>query len=356
MSGTRPSATGADDTAAIAQVVRSCTGREVRGLHLLTGGLALRRFHRVTLDGPPHTLVARVEAEEDPAGRPAGVPPEPPLEPIRGFLAEAGLPVPASLGRDADLGIDLLEDLGDQALADAPQDTRLAYTAEACALVPRLQSLADPGALPAFARRLDRALFDYKAALFSRVSLPLALGREPTRAETARVAEAFGVVADRCERAPMRLAHRDFQSHNLRLAPGERGGPLRLVMIDLQGAFLAPPEYDLVCLLRDSYAETPEPVAEELLDGVRPQLPDAPDAEVFAERFDLLTLTRKGKDHARYLDVARRRGDASHVAYVSAAAHALRAASTRVAHLDASLRDLRDWIHALPEEPSSCAR
>ena len=72
-------------------------------------------------------------------------------------------------------------------------------------------------------------------------------------------------------------------------------------MIDFQGAFLAPPEYDLVCLLRDSYVELPEAEVAHLLHRVRARLPDRPEAAVFQHRFDALTLTRKGKDHARFL-------------------------------------------------------
>ena len=78
-------------------------------------------------------------------------------------------------------------------------------------------------------------------------------------------------------RAPQRFAHRDFQSKNVIVcdATPTRG---RVAMIDLQGAFLAPPEYDFVCLLRDSYIELPEAFVESELARLRPALPAAPDA------------------------------------------------------------------------------
>ena len=289
---------------AVVRFVRSRLGAGVVDATPLSGGLALRRFLRLRLDRQPGTLVARIEAAEDPHGRPPGVPPEPPLEPLRSFLEEAGLPVPRSYGHDAGLGIDLLEDLGDHTLADASQAdaggaARGRLYSRVCSLVPRLQGLADPGGLPAFHRRLDRALFAYKADLFARSSLPLALGRRPTPAESDAVATAFGWIAERCMEAPARLAHRDLQSHNVLLRAS--GAP---VLIDLQGALLAPPEYDLVCLLRDSYAELTDAELTTQLERVRPLLPDAPDPASFRLRFDLLTLTRKGKDHARFVDVA----------------------------------------------------
>ena len=97
------------------------------------------------------------------------------------------------------------------------------------------------------------------------------------------------------------------------------------MLLDLQGAWLAPPEYDLVCLLRDSYVELPEREIAAHLERVRPELPDAPAPEAFAERFDLLTLARKGKDHALFHFVARTRGDARYLRFVPTTVRQLRA-------------------------------
>ena len=128
----------------------------------------------------------------------------------------------------------------------------------------------------------------------------------------------------------------------------------RLRMIDLQGAFLAPPEYDLVCVLCDSYVELAETEIAEHCAAVRPALPDAPDAETFARRFDLLTLTRKGKDHARFLYAARERGDERFLAYAPTTVRQLKRAAARASVRDARLADLAALIHELPESP--CAR
>jgi hypothetical protein len=314
----------------------------------LPGGLGLRRFLRVRLDAPPHRAIARIESADDPAGRPAAVPAEPALEPLRTHLERAGLPVPRSFACDAAAGIDLLEDLGDVCLADAARAsdavTRAALYREATGLVPRLQAVAASG-LPASERRLDAPLFAYKADLFARHSLPLALGREPRPAERDVVAEAFALVAEHAARAPARLAHRDFQSHNLMQHAG------RLVMIDLQGAFLAPPEYDLVCLLRDSYVELAWSDVEALLDAIRPALPDAPEPDALWRRFHLLTLTRKAKDHARFADLAQRRGATRLLADLPATTRALHHAAEAVAAEDARLRRLADLVLALPVEP-----
>jgi aminoglycoside/choline kinase family phosphotransferase len=341
----------------VRNVVRRALRTEATRVELLEAGLSLRRFARVRL-GDGSSLIARIDTPEDPAGRPRGIPPEPPLEPVLALLARHGLPVPAYLGGDAAAGIDLLEDVGSLSLADRLEEAdageRRALYAEACDIVARLQRVADPGhGVAAFERRLDAAHFEYKADLFVRWSLP-ARGRRASPAEAACVRQAFACVAAEALAAPQRLAHRDFQSANLHVRPGGATSASRLVMIDLQGALLAPPEYDLVCLLRDSYVELPAAEIESHLEDVRPRLPDAPDPDLCRQRFDLLSLTRKGKDHARFLYAARTRGDARYLTHVPITVRHLRSAAARAAARDPRFEDLADLIHQLPETP--CAR
>jgi aminoglycoside/choline kinase family phosphotransferase len=153
----------------------------------------------------------------------------------------------------------------------------------------------------------------------------------------------------------VRLAHRDYQSTNL-LVRAKRPAGARLAMIDLQGAFLAPPEYDLVCLLRDSYVELDETELAYQLGRIRPQLPDAPDAASFARRFDLLTLTRKAKDYARFLYAAQERGDRRFLRYLPTSVRALRRAARAAAARDSALAPLAELVFQLPEEPGDpCA-
>jgi aminoglycoside/choline kinase family phosphotransferase len=353
MSSAEPIPAPPSEAEGLARWAEARLGAPVRAVEPIPAGIGLRRFYRIRFAGPPGSAVARVDAPEDPGGRPAGVPPEPPLEPVRALLERSGLPVPRRLAADAARGVELLEDAGDEALADAC--ARLGPAAgetlvsRALDLVPRLQRLADDGSgVAAFGRRLDAALFRYKAELFASRSLALALGRPPSAAETGAVLEAFAWIADVCARAPQRFAHRDFQSHNLIVRAD------RLTLIDLQGAFLAPPEYDLVCLLRDSFLELAEPFVERERQRLRPLLPDAPPEGEFALRFDLLTLTRKGKDHARFL-VALARGDARYRRFLPRTAAMLRRAAERTRSASPALARLAELVLALPEEPP-CAR
>lgn len=337
--------------AALQELVAGAFGARVTRVEWLPGQLGLRRFARLRLaDAPVESLIARIETPEDPAGRPAGIAPEPPLEPIRALLEREGVPVPARLGGDPRRGIELLEDVGDlalsaAALAASPVERRALYE-EACDLVPRLQRVRDPGGVAAFSRRMDEALLAYKAELFCEwVAEPLA-GAPAARA----VRDAFARIARAVRAAPARLAHRDLQSANVHLR-GERPPGSRLVLLDLQGALLAPPEYDLVCLLRDSYVELPWEEVLHQLARIRTALPDAPDEEELAQRFDLLTLSRKGKDLARFVYAARRRGDSRYLRFAPATVRALRAAAERAAARDPQLRALADLLASLPEQP-----
>jgi len=333
-------------------------GVPLAGVERVPAGIGLRAFYRIRFRGGPGTAIARVDAAEDPAGRPAGSAPEPPLEPVRALLERAGLPVPRRYAADPARGVELLEDGGPESLCDrllrvAPAEQG-ALVRAALDLVPRIQHVADDGSgVAAFTRRLDAALFRYKAELFASVSVAAALGRAPRPAETRVVTEAFDWIARHSERAPQRLAHRDFQSHNLLVRSAPEAKPVFL-LIDLQGAFLAPPEYDLVCLLRDSYLGLPEALVAEQCERIRPLLPDAPTADELALRFDLLTLTRKGKDHARFL-VAARRGETRYRRYVAPTAAMLRTAAARTRDVAAPLARLAELVEALPEEPP-CAR
>lgn len=328
-------------------------GVAVSAIEAIPAGIGRRRFYRLRLAGPPGSAIARVDRPEDPAGRPPGAAPEPPLEPVRAFLARNGLPVPQRHAADPERGIELLEDVGGESLCDVfangPRGEAEALLARALDLLPRLQRLADDGSgVAAFQRRLDAAMFRYKADLFATTSLPLALGRPPSAAETGAVRDAFDWIARHCAAAPQRFAHRDFQSQNLIVRRAPDGATLS--MIDLQGALLAPPEYDLVCLLRDSYLALGEDLVTRACERIRVALPDAPAAADFALRFDLLTLTRKGKDHARFL-TAIARGDLRYRRFLPGTAAMLRRAATRTRGMAAPLERLAELVLALPERP-----
>jgi aminoglycoside/choline kinase family phosphotransferase len=360
-----------ESEAIIADIVGAQLGAGVSRIDWLRGELGFRNFSRIWLEVPeteekslPQTLIARVEPAEDPQPVPEGLPAEPPLEPIRALFEAEGLPVPRRYAADPARGVELLEDLGEVSLADfadsASESELKSLYAEACELPPRIQRIEPRSRIANFQRQLDAAHFRYKAERFARWSLGGDRGASP--AETEVVRDAFERIGRLMGEAPQRLAHRDLQSANLHVVnPSRRaadpprtttgGRPARLAMIDLQGAFRAPPEYDLVCLLRDSYVELDDTAVDAHLSRVRSALPDCPDEESFRLRFDLLTLTRKGKDHALFRAVAAERGDDRYLRYLPATRRYLQNASQRVVSKLKEFRALNDLIQAIPELP-----
>ena len=92
------------DRELLERLVRTRWGQAPRSIERLAAGLGQRRFYRILFNenDSPVSLIARIEAspESPEAARqtansaPAWLP-EPPLEPLRGFLENAGLPVPS---------------------------------------------------------------------------------------------------------------------------------------------------------------------------------------------------------------------------------------------------------------------
>jgi aminoglycoside/choline kinase family phosphotransferase len=349
---TRPAFSDPVHARAVAVSVRQL-GRDAVSVDEIPAGLGTRRFLRIAFaDGEPSTLIARVD-DATPVAPGAPVP-EPPLEPIRRLLEQNGLPVPRRYGSDPVAGIELLEDVGDlsleRAVDGAEASTRRLLYSRAIALIPLLQAITPDGSpIAAFGRRLDAALIDSKARKWLDWTIPFALGRPATPAERDTTNDAFAIVTAACERASVRLAHRDYKAANLHLVQSVRDAEPRLVMIDLQGAFMAPPEYDLVCLLRDSHVLLPELEILEHLESVRPRLPDAPGKDEFDRRFDLITLARVAKDLSHYIDAAMRRRDLRYLPLLGTGIDNLAAAAGRAATRDGTIEGFAELVSSLRE-------
>ena len=85
------------------------------------------------------------------------------------------------------------------------------------------------------------------------------------------------------------LCHRDYHSRNLMLHDSQ------LYMIDFQDARMGPDTYDLVSLLRDSYADLPESAVDELIAYFLALRGRSGRQREFRERFDVMALQRNLK-------------------------------------------------------------
>ncbi len=215
------------------------------------------------------------------------------------------LPIPAILDRAGDLGILLLEDLGDITLqahlgaAPAAEHSRLYRYAVSLieALQRRGAELASPAYPPyGVAFDVDKLLWELEfftkhyVEAYRGASISAADRDGPHRANGARWPRNW-------PSEPRVLCHRDYHSRNLMLHQGE------LYIIDFQDARLGPDTYDLVSLLRDSYVDLSEATVDELIAYFialkRPQGGDAIAHRAwehdFRRRFDVMALQRNLK-------------------------------------------------------------
>ena len=208
------------------------------------------------------------------------------------LLARMRVPAPAVLGSADDLGILMLDDLGDvtvQALLGADTGGRRdAVYAEAVDLIVRMQrggqQLASPRQLP-FTLAFDEDKLMWELEFF--VEHFLGGLRRARLSATARTAlgEELRAVARELAAEPRVFCHRDYHSRNLMHHDG------RVYVIDFQDARMGPATYDLVSLLRDCYVQHEPAFVGRMIAYYHDRLGRAAGPE-YRDRFDLMSLQR----------------------------------------------------------------
>ncbi len=220
-------------------------------VELLAGDASDRRFVRVRPDGSPSRVLVVHTGPIDPVALP--------LVQVADLFRRLPVPVPAVLDTDAELGIVVLEDLGDETLevvlSRLPAGEHEAWYRNATALIATIQQggrrLADGGASGAEPFRLafDAAKLRWELRFFLDHFVAGYRRRALTPAARSALEVELGTLADEMAGEPRVLCHRDFHSRNLMAHRG------RLYAIDFQDARMGPDTYDLVSLLRDAYAQ-----------------------------------------------------------------------------------------------------
>jgi N-acetylmuramate 1-kinase len=341
------------DMAPLAALVKNRFGAELSATPM-PGGASTRRFFRVTL--PNRTAVAMFVPE--------GAKPEEvqkahdgtrwPFLEVRDLLAERGVDVPAILAEDCDHGWLLIEDLGDETLANwllkNPSDKAALYTKAVTDLAKGQKALA---ALPAgsvvSSRTFDFDLLRWEIEHFKEWGLD---ARQKPLANAEDVAR-WNVIADRLAKRvaslPQGFVHRDYQSRNLMVVPGD---PLRIVWIDFQDALLGPRVYDLVALLNDSYQEFDRAFVESrLADYAKAAGLGVDSHRSLALEFDVVTVQRKLKDAGRFVFIDRKKGNPSFLKFVTPTIQKVNGALARLAAEDADMAALQQILRrALGDE------
>jgi aminoglycoside/choline kinase family phosphotransferase len=170
---------------------------------------------------------------------------------IAGYLSLAGLSVPRIVAADADHGLVLEEDLGDDLLSVlldsglVPAEPLLDAAVDALVV---MQCAAPPKDLPPWdaalmARTAMGTLFDWFWPAWFGAPAPESARRD--------VADALEETLRPVAQGPRCFVHRDFFAGNLLWLP-DRAGHQRIGIIDFQGAAIGHPAYDLVSLVQDA--------------------------------------------------------------------------------------------------------
>lgn len=347
-----PSTDASEDK--LAELVRRSFGANL-SLVAMPGGASTRRYFRLTLP-EGKTAVAMFVPE---GGRPEEVQKAhdgarwPFLE-VRDLLAEHGVDVPNVLAEDTTHGWLVIEDLGDETLANwlakHPGDRESLYRKAVCDLARAQNELASlPEGSIVASRTFDFDLLRWEIEHFKEWGLD-ARNKPLAPDDVARWSRIADRLARRVAELPSGFVHRDYQSRNIMVVPDARDGfPPRLVWIDFQDALLGPRVYDLVALLNDSYQEFDRAFVEA-------RLADYADAAALSrgfskesrsrllEEFDLVTVQRKLKDAGRFVFIDRQKGNPSFLKFVTPTIKKVGGALARLAPSDPDMAELHEIL------------
>jgi aminoglycoside/choline kinase family phosphotransferase len=282
----------------------------------LTGDASDRRYFRVVLRDAPSLVLA--------------LHPEPfdydtlPFVRVAALLSAMPLPVPEIVAHAGDLGVLVLQDLGDVTLqaylgAVQPSQHEGLYR-QAVAFLEILQRRGAELASadhPPYRVAFDVEKLTWELEFFTKHFVEGFKGAQLSDAQRRALAEEFAALAEELAGETRVLCHRDYHSRNLMLSAGD------LYIIDFQDARLGPDTYDLVSLLRDSYVDLPDEGVERLIahfvalkrEGDPGILPPSWE-QTFRDRFDVMALQRNLKALGTFGFQTTARGNPVYIQYI----------------------------------------
>ena len=349
MSVVRPNATtltpaaGIVDFAPLEELVQAKYSCELSATPM-PGGASTRRYYRLALPHDKSAVAMFV---------PEGANPEEvqrahegtrwPFLEVRDLLAERGIHVPEIFAEDTAHGWLVIEDLGDDTLANwllrNPGDKPALYTKAVTDLAKAQSALAKlPKGSVISTRTFDVELLRWEIEHFKEWGLD-ARDKKLSEADELAFAEIADRLAHRVADLPQGFVHRDYQSRNLMVVDK---GELRLVWIDFQDALLGPRVYDLVALLNDSYQEFDRAFVEaRLAEYAEAAALPAKQKKSLASEFDLVTVQRKLKDAGRFVFIDKKKGNPSFLRFVTPTIKKVDAALARLEGSDPDMKALR---------------
>ena len=348
--------------AALERLVQKTVGEsETLNAEEMPGGASTRRFFRVDLGRGKSSVAMFVPdaTQPDEIGKTDESGRRWPFLEVRDLLAERGVAVPAVIAEGCDEGLLLLEDLGEDTLANYlcrnPQDRERLYQIAVRDLAMAQQALAKlPDGSIVAERSFDADLLRWELDHFREWALD-ARDMSLSDADRAQFDEIADTLAKRISSWSYGFVHRDYQSRNLMVRQDDDGQP-QLVWIDFQDALLGPRVYDLVALLSDSYQTFDRDFIEKRLDEYAAHLEIGSEERTqIGREFDLVTVQRKLKDAGRFVFIDQVKRNPSFLRFVEPTIAKARAALERAAADDQQLQQLAELLerHLGPAEASN---
>ena len=302
--------------------IRAFIGREVGTsafeVQALAGDASSRKYYRVIFDEHSRVLMSW-EPFADAA--------EYPFLNVATHFAKAGVRVPKVEATSPELGVILLEDLGDLTLErkfweNQNQDTAMPFYDQAVDELIRIHFAASVPTEPLSLcqrTRFDTAKFMWEMN-YAREHFLEKLGHvRLSERDQQTLTKEFTGICERLDQQPKFVAHRDYHSRNLMLKLG------RVYVIDFQDARLGPVQYDLVSLVHDSYVDlSPQSIAhvkERYVTRAREVGPKGVIRDDFDEIFRLQLIQRCFKACGSFASFYNQRGDTRYLKYIRNTLH-----------------------------------
>ena len=280
-------------------------------VYSLAGDASNRRYYRVVLDHNSWVLM-RWEPFD---------PKNYPFLSVLEHFAKNNVRVPKVIHMSPEEGLVLLEDLGDLTLErkfweKQNQDAAIDFYKMA---VDELIKIHYPATEDKSDCTAFKVQFDTEKLLWE-----MNYGKDNLLAGILKVQfddslnkELTAVFIDICEklnREPKRIAHRDYHSRNLMIKLDE------MIVIDFQDARMGAIQYDLVSLLKDSYVDMTDVMANSLLDyyleQAKPYLPKNFSRAHFDEIYEIQSIQRCFKACGSFASFLQLRNDRRYLKYL----------------------------------------
>ncbi|MBI2835103.1 MAG: phosphotransferase [Acidobacteria bacterium] len=275
----------------------------------LTGDASDRRYFRVlTPDHASRVLALHAEPFEYQLL---------PFINVARLLRQMRVPIPEILDHAGDLGILMLEDLGDVTLqahlGSASAAEHAALYRQAVEVIATFQSrgrdLTSTEYIP-YSIAFDVPKLTWELDFFLKHFLAGYRGITLPAPAAAALGEEFADIVEELASEPRVLCHRDYHSRNLMLHDE------RLYVIDFQDARMGPNTYDLVSLLRDSYVDLTEPSVDDLIAYFLALTGALATEAEFRRRFDVMALQRNLKALGTFGYQTSARGNPVYIQYI----------------------------------------